>query len=306
MRGRTNSLIDLYRLVAAIGILFYHGFSIKYIPFFSHANLFVDFFFVLTGFFFGRNIERYRDRTVARSLGGHLWSRLKKMGIPLLIGYICNVVYSIAHPDGIKILHYLWFIHMMLIVELVILAMYKILKSNKKRMLIGCAVIFVGASVMYSLKQFAGLDAMRAVCYLPLGVLLGAIPSIKSLEKSKMAGVITALLAIVFAVMFVIAREHSWVIRVIATLIFPLLIYFTMHVDAHIKAFTNFSRLSLWLYIYQSVPYMLRGFNISSGVLDLAIIIGFVAVTEAIYLILDFKKGKYKPHVEREKVALNT
>ena len=106
--------------------------------------------------------------------------------------------------------------------------------------------------------------------------------------------------------MFVIAREHSWVIRVIATLIFPLLIYFTMHIDAHIKAFTNFSRLSLWLYIYQSVPYMLRGFNISSGVLDLAIIIGFVAVTEAIYLILDFKKGKYKPHVEREKVALNT
>lgn len=68
IRRRKNSLLELLRFLFALWVLYYHD----YVPFknmlFSEGYLAVEFFFVLSGFFLMRSINKYIHRPTKEGL----------------------------------------------------------------------------------------------------------------------------------------------------------------------------------------------------------------------------------------------
>ncbi|MBQ7323992.1 MAG: acyltransferase family protein [Clostridia bacterium] len=296
---KTNSLLSLYRVIFAIGILLYHDYVPVRVPFFHKANFFVDFFFVLSGFFFLKSIAKFDKMDTFPSMKTYLVSRLKKMGIPLLISYLCNVLYSILNPNGLHILHYLWFIHILLIMELLFLFIYKVSENSKKVVFIAAVVVFVVGFSLYLLPDFANMDEFRGICYIPLGILCSFLPPIKAVQRSKVLGVLCILCCwTLFGGTVLLVYQFPATIKLLALFIFPALIYFTMHLEVEISLFKHLPRMSLWLYIYQSVPYLLRAIEFGNNTAHFFIILGLVFFTEEMYLVAEFMPKEMKEKIK--------
>ena len=89
-----NSLLELFRFLFALWVLYYHSF----VPFkgelFGQGYLAVEFFFVLSGFFLMRSIDKYIEGPTKEGLLSFLKHRLKGILIPFLIGEIFVLIYS--------------------------------------------------------------------------------------------------------------------------------------------------------------------------------------------------------------------
>jgi len=106
-----NSLIELMRFLFALWVLYYHS----YVPFksnmFSDGFLAVEFFFVLSGFYLVRSIDKYVDKPIKQGLFGFLKHRFSAISIPFLINEIFVLYYSFAFGSEYNFLFgYLWYI----------------------------------------------------------------------------------------------------------------------------------------------------------------------------------------------------
>ena len=63
-----NSLIELYRFLFALWVLYYHSFVPYKGELFGQGYLAVEFFFVLSGFFLIRSIDKYIHRPTKISI----------------------------------------------------------------------------------------------------------------------------------------------------------------------------------------------------------------------------------------------
>ena len=56
-----NGLIELFRFLCSLWVAYFHGFSPVISDKFGGVNISVDFFLMLSGFFFLKSIEKYRE-----------------------------------------------------------------------------------------------------------------------------------------------------------------------------------------------------------------------------------------------------
>ncbi len=70
-----NGLIELYRFLFAMWVVWYHGFFAFKNQFFNHGYIAVEFFFILSGFYIIKSIDKQSDKPFFTGLWQMLWSR---------------------------------------------------------------------------------------------------------------------------------------------------------------------------------------------------------------------------------------
>ena len=109
-----NSLIELYRFLFAMWVVWYHGFFVFKNQFFNHGYIAVEFFFILSGFYILQTIDKYKDKSFFTGLWKMLWSRVKSLSLPFIVGLV--FVFWFMFLEGqISLLGYLWYIPFMLL-----------------------------------------------------------------------------------------------------------------------------------------------------------------------------------------------
>ena len=83
-----NSLLELYRFLFSIWVVWYHGFFVFKNQFFNHGYIAVEFFFILSGFYILKSIEKHKHQPFFRGLCQLLWKRMKSLGLAFCIGII--------------------------------------------------------------------------------------------------------------------------------------------------------------------------------------------------------------------------
>ena len=89
-----NSLIELFRFLFALWVLYYHSFVPYKGEMFGQGYLAVEFFFVLSGFFLMRSIDKYIHRPTKEGLLSFLKHRFKSIAIPFLIGEVFVLIFQ--------------------------------------------------------------------------------------------------------------------------------------------------------------------------------------------------------------------
>ena len=80
-----NGLIELFRFLCSIWVAYYHGFFPVLSDKFDGVNISVDFFFMVTGLFFLKSIEKYIDKPFSEGIKYIFWGKTKSFIVPLII-----------------------------------------------------------------------------------------------------------------------------------------------------------------------------------------------------------------------------
>ena len=132
IKNNKNSLIELMRFLFALWVLYYHSF----VPFksglFSDGFLAVEFFFVLSGFYLVRSIDKYIDKPLKIGLPEFLKHRFSAIAIPFLINEVFVIYYSFAIEISYNVfLGYLWYIRDLFIAMTLFYLLKRSLKTDK-------------------------------------------------------------------------------------------------------------------------------------------------------------------------------
>lgn len=263
MKAKRNGIIEISRFIFAFFIVFYHNLFIVEIPIFSRANYFVDFFFLLIGFYLLKSFDKYDNENIAKGTLEMLFDRLKKIGIPLAIAYACNLVRCLLlEPIEIRA-HYLWFIHIMFIMLIIYYIFYRLIKKNKKIFLLTMVIVFLISFIMRMFPLFYEFDELRGVSLISLGALLAELPKIKFKEE-KNNKIVPIVLVIISFILIIVGLYFSSlslnikkIVEVISDLIlFPAFIYFALMINFKSSTTDLLGISSDFIYIYQPVLVM--------------------------------------------------
>ena len=96
---KKNGLIELFRFLCAVWVAYFHGFFPIHSDKFNGVILPVDFFFLVSGFFFLKSIEKYREKPYWEGVRFIFWGRTKRFIVPLIIAFLsvclCNVIFPL-------------------------------------------------------------------------------------------------------------------------------------------------------------------------------------------------------------------
>lgn len=105
MRTNRNLWIELCRFIASICIVIYH-FEWLYIGkaiYFVHFYIFVELFFVISGFFLGKNIEKAVDDEENIKALKYTYKQIKKLYLPYVISFVFSwLILILCNDMGIK------------------------------------------------------------------------------------------------------------------------------------------------------------------------------------------------------------
>lgn len=249
-----NSLIELYRFLFALWVVYYHGYFFVQTGHFNHGYLSVEFFFLLNGFFVERTMRVYRERPLFQGLFSFTWKRLKTLDFTFVVGVIVFVAYRIVFPDSPEepLFGFLWYIPQMLISFAVVYLITKFIKSQK----INAVVLFLVFALSYSLN-WTVLDnwgLLRGIGCVSFGAFLAKIPKINLKYKKVNFGAIIAVVIFVATVVCAYLYKTSLIVDYVAIcVLFPALIYFSNCVEFSFKPFNHLGAISFGIYIYQIV-----------------------------------------------------
>ena len=255
---RRNGLIELYRFLFAMWVVWYHGFFAFKNQFFNNGYIAVEFFFILSGFYIIKSIDKQSDKPFFTGLWNILWSRIKALRLPFIVGLIFAFWYMFL--DGqISMLGYLWYIPFMLLSFVLVYVLKRLIKN--KAILISCLIgIVVISYLLLYIPILKGWGLFRGFGGVCLGVLVSQIPKINLKIKSfDFNWIITGLLFGIVLYLAYLPKENLVSEYCLVLLLMPMLIYFTNTLNVNCKFLSFLGSLSFGLYAYQCV---LRVFEI--------------------------------------------
>ena len=269
-----NGLIELFRFLCAIWVAYYH----EYFPIlsdkFDGVNISVDFFFMVTGLFFLKSIEKYREQSFWKGTKFIFWSRTKRFIVPLIIAALavlwCNLMIELTF-NGLNFpFIYLWFF----VAQFIFLSLFYLILKNTKRMStfnIICVVI-ICLSMSFFKLELTGLDIFaRGPAMLALGMLLSQVPeiNIKANSEAKsqklnltvnIIGFTVATLA--FLYLAYLPKFQIWKLHLFTCIVCPTLLYFAKQIPVRSKFLNFLGECSIYIYLAQC-PILLHHFYIS-------------------------------------------
>jgi len=274
-----NGLIELFRFLCSLWVAYFHGFSPILSDKFNGENVSTDFFFMISGFFFLKSIEKYIDKPFSEGIHFIFIGRTKRFIVPLTIAafsvFLCNILFELDFNGFNWPLSFLWFFA----AQLVFLSLYYILlKKIKRRSLfnIVCAIVICVCMSMHllDLKQFDRV--VRSPAMLALGMLISQIPSLKielkdKLKADKLSLLINAVCFVGFAITFIylayLPGEAVWKKLLLCCLVCPAVLYFANALPVYSKFLNFLGELSLFIYLAQC-PILIHHYTVSRDTRD--------------------------------------
>lgn len=186
-----NSIIELMRLLASLWVVYYHNMFFvanNTTGYFDSGKIAVDFFFMLSGLFFIKSYNAYKESSLASNFASFTWKRLKGMGVALPIGLVFSTIYFIIFPTNNYgtnfIFGYLWFIPAMFVALLFYFVVFEIKNAKAKTLIVVTIVVacYILAFIFRELRIFSAFAGIG------LGILVSIIPKIPLLENKKNRG----------------------------------------------------------------------------------------------------------------------
>ena len=280
---KKNSLIELYRFIFAMNVVKNHGYFPYRGQYFSPGRISVEFFFVLSGRFLIKTIDKYRDYPFFKGLFVLIKDKLSSLGIPLIVGLIFNIAYKfVVGVDSfadIGIWGYLWYVHDMFMALTFYYAVRRLVKSEKT-FLIVTAAVFVVATVLHIMPTFWSWGYFRSFSSMSAGVLVSYLPKYK--PKRRFLALIPLFVAQAWALrmlLFGFERVEEVLLDIV---VYPALIYFSFNVEVHSSVLNYLGSLSFGLYAYQCVTRFLESVGFGNEWLYFIIILTLTVVTDLI------------------------
>ena len=278
-----NGLVELFRFLCSLWVAYYHGFSPILSNKFDGVNISVDFFFMVSGLFFLRSIEKYMEKPINEGIRFIFWGRTKRFIVPLAIAalsiLLCNIIFPLDFGGFNWPLSFLWFFAAQFVYLTVF---YLILKKVKKRSIFNVACVVIVCLCM-SLCIFMNESferqfdrVFRGPAMLALGMLVSQIPKINiKLKDSVKATRINLLLnvvgfaisAVAFAYLAYLPEYTTFKAHLFTCLICPALLYFATAVPVRSKFLDFLGEISIFIYLAQC-PILIHHYAVSQNTKD--------------------------------------
>ena len=290
---KRNSLIELYRFLFSMNVVKNHGYFPYQGKYFTPGRISVEFFFVLSGWFLVKSIDKFVDMPYFKGLFYLLKSKIVSLGVPLAVGLIFNIAYKciVGMEDwwDFSIWGYLWYVHVMLIVFIFYFTIRKFVKS-KKWFLIITAIVFIASSVIHSLPMFYSWGYFRGFSAMSAGILISFIPKIK-IKKQWLVWIPLACIWLLILKMFLF--DFSFVEdEILNFVLYPALVYFSFQLTISNKVFNYLGSLSFGLYAYQSIPRFIEALGYENVWVSFTIILFCALTTDLIKRYIKHRKSK--------------
>lgn len=261
--SKKNSLVELFRFVCALWVAYFHGFSPVLSDKFNGENISTDFFFIITGLFFLKSIEKYLDKPFSEGLKFILWGRTKRFIVPLGIAaasiLFCNLAFELDFGGFNWPFSFLWFMAIQFVLLPIFYLILKKTKSLYKFNIICVIIICVFMSLfLFNIKQ---LDRVaRSPAMLALGMLISQIPKLKikskdEIKSEKLSLIVNAILFSIFTAIFVylayLPGLAIWKRHLLTCLVCPAVLYFATALPVKNKVLNFLGEFSIFIYLAQ-------------------------------------------------------
>ena len=286
-----NSLIEFYRFLFALWVVWYHGFFIFKNEYFSHGYIAVEFFFILSGFYILKAIDKYKDKSFFTGLWQLLWSRIKSLGLPFIIGLVF-VIWFMFLDGQISTLGYLWYIPCMLLSFALIYVLKRSLKNEKIFILTLLFLVIVSYILLY-IPILEGWGLFRGLGGVSLGALISYIPKVNlKIKNVNFNWIITIALFILIVFLAYLPKENLISEYFLVLLLIPMLIYFTNILNVNCRFLNFLGSLSFGLYAYQCVLRVLEFYIPLAQYWLFLILLSLVLIDKLIVKIYNIIKNK--------------
>ena len=298
---KKNSLIELMRFFFAIWVLYYHGYFPVRTNGFNEGKLAVEFFFVLSGFYLVRSIDKYTSLPLKNGLPMFLKHRFLGIAIPFIINEFFSIYYVVYNKAYLTsdIFGYLWYIRELFLVMAIIFILRKRITNEKKfYTIIGCfslsTVIIFG--IFPSINH---LGTLRALLAMPLGMLAALLPKISHkkdgnfLEKGSHwlvgAGFLMSLLVCLQIAYMPKTTISEYTLKII---VYPAMIYFASCINFNCAFLNWLGSLSFLIYSFQCPLRILQHYGLTNSTHLFIILMVMVLAYSLIDNIVKLKKLK--------------
>ena len=304
--NRKNGLIELIRFLCSVWVAYYHGFFPVLSDKFNGANVSVDIFFLITGMFFLKSVEKFRDKPYFEGARAIIWGRTKRFAILLAIAAGSVLLSNIIFPLDLGFnwpLSFLWFFA----AQYLLLALYFLLYKKVRNKTVFNIILVIIVILSMTTFRFCVKNIhipLRTPAMFALGMLISQIPSLKITAKnnSVLKGLTVALNTIGFttstaALVYLayLPGYELWKIDLMCCVICPAVIYFASSLPVYGKLFDLLGEFSLYIYLGQC-PIILHHYAVSRDTRDQFPVLCIVVVLMfIIYRIVNRKKGAGKP-----------
>lgn len=252
VKTQRNGLIELYRFLFALWVVYYHSFFVVKTNQFNHGYIAVEFFFILSGFYLLRSIDKFINQPFWSGLGKFCWSRLKTIMLPFAVGCVFAIWFMILDKE-ITMLGYLWYVPFMFIAFAVIYLCRKLVKNQTWFIVVLAGFVAVSYLVLY-LPLLKGWGFFRGLGGVSLGVLVSLVPKCElKLKKFNFNWLIAG--AIFLTILFLAYQDKTNLISeyFLVLLLIPALIYFSNTLSLHSKVLNFLGSIAFGLYAYQCI-----------------------------------------------------
>lgn len=271
--------------------MYFHGFFfVEYGEAFSVAQLTVDFFFVLSGFFLISSMQKLKKDKPLLGAWELSFSRLKPISFALFFATAFNAVCIILfiRDDILGVLFtnfcYWWYILYLMVGIAVFYLLFRAIKSKKTYAIFLVGIILSMSVFHYAMEEkgffiYEFTYLARTFSCLAVGMLCSYLPK----WKPKKFNFNAIFVAILFPLMLYLAHgQKTYFIRVLMVGLFAGLVYFSANVNVGGKIFIILGKLSARMYVYMSFVSMLAVLGVTYCKL-LFIIDLFVSILDLLF-----------------------
>ena len=258
-----NGLVELFRFLCSIWVAYFHGFFPILSDKFDGVNISIDFFFMVSGIFFLKSIEKLRDKPLINSVGHIFWGKIKRIVIPFAIAALsilcCNIIFEFEFNKFNWPLSFLWFFAAQFVYLSLFYLIYRKTKRKSTFNIICAAIICITLSSCLFGNETLG-RVLRGSGAIAMGILISQIPKVKiNLDDKIKATKITLILniigyvvsALAFGVLAYLPNYEIWKLHVFICLVCTSLLYFATAIPVNSKFLNLLGEFSTFVYLAQ-------------------------------------------------------
>ena len=262
MDNKRNGLLEIYRFILCFWPLYHHNFFFMERDHsrFTVANLAVDFFYVLSGFFLLKSMEKRKGEGVILGSAKVVYDRAKPMlfSIAYITSFSLLCILLFIREDHLKVafevVKYWWFILYLLVAVAIFYLLHRAIK-NKWVFLVAMFVISLGSVIFHYAVERRGFlineltFPARTIGCIALGVIVSYIPRFKT--KRFNVNIIATIL-LFLSILYLAYGEKSYNTCIVMILMFAALVYFSSNISVSGKVFDLAGKLSTRIYLYMA------------------------------------------------------
>ena len=102
-----NGLVELFRFLCSVWVAYFHGFFPVLSEKFDGTNISIDFFFMVSGLFFLKSMEKLKEKPFLEGTKFIFWSKIKGFVVPLILAALsvlcCNIIFELEFDKRMRV-----------------------------------------------------------------------------------------------------------------------------------------------------------------------------------------------------------